>query len=86
MGRELLAVFPMVPLAKRQAVCFGIMSYNGQVNFGLVGDFEAMGDLDALARDLEASIGELADAAPTEKKPSRRRQPETDKQAAKAQT
>ena len=30
LGRELEAIYPMVPLAKRQAVCFGIMSYNGQ--------------------------------------------------------
>src|SRR5919109_645688 len=29
LGRELLDVFPMVPLAKNQGVCFGIMSYNG---------------------------------------------------------
>ena len=42
----------MVPLAKRQAVCFGIMSYNGQVNFGLIGDYDAIADLEALAADL----------------------------------
>ena len=62
MGRRLEAIFPMVPLAKRQAVCFGIMSYDGQVNFGLIGDYDAMSDLDALAGDLEASIAELAEA------------------------
>ena len=64
MGRELQAVFPMVPLAKRQAVCFGIMSYNGQVNFGLVGDYDAMADIDSLAHDLSESISELAALAP----------------------
>jgi diacylglycerol O-acyltransferase / wax synthase len=64
MGRELGAVFPMVPLAKRQAVCFGIMSYNGQVNFGLVGDYDAMADIDSLARDLSESISELEALAP----------------------
>ena len=37
LGRRLLETFPMVPLAKRQAVCFGIMSYDGTVNFGLIG-------------------------------------------------
>jgi diacylglycerol O-acyltransferase len=62
MGRELEAIFPMVPLAKRQAVCFGIFSYNGQINFGLIGDYDAMGDLDTLAEDLEASIAELVEA------------------------
>lgn len=62
-GRELEAVFPMVPLANRQAVCFGIMSYNGQVNFGLIGDFGAMSDLDVLAGDLEVALAELVEAA-----------------------
>jgi len=67
MGRELEAIFPMVPLAKRQSVCFGIMSYNGQVNFGLVGDYEAMADIDSLAHDLSESLAELAELAPAPK-------------------
>ncbi len=62
LGRELQDVFPMVPLAKNQGVCFALMSYNGRVNFGLTADFDAMPDLDALADDLEASIAELAAA------------------------
>jgi WS/DGAT/MGAT family acyltransferase len=72
MGRELQAVFPMVPLAKRQAVCFGIMSYNGQVNFGLTGDYDAMADIDSLARDLSESLAELGSLAPDGRKPRRR--------------
>jgi diacylglycerol O-acyltransferase / wax synthase len=48
-----------VPLARRQALCVGIMSYNGQVNFGLVGDYDAMGDLDSFGLDLEGAIAEL---------------------------
>jgi diacylglycerol O-acyltransferase len=60
LGREMLATFPMVPLAKRQAVCVGIMSYNGQVNFGLIGDYDAMPGLDQLGGDLESSLAELA--------------------------
>jgi WS/DGAT/MGAT family acyltransferase len=63
LGRELLDLFPMVPLAKNQAVCFGIMSYNGRVNFGLIGDYDSTGDLDALAEDLESSLAELSEAA-----------------------
>jgi WS/DGAT/MGAT family acyltransferase len=63
MGRRMLRVFPMVPLAKRQALCVGIMSYDGQVNFGLIGDYDAMADLDGLGRDLEASLVELVEAA-----------------------
>ena len=75
LGRELEAIFPMVPLARRQGVCFGIMSYNGQVNFGLVGDFDALPDLEVLAGDLEASLAELAELAqpaPAAKKPRKR--------------
>jgi diacylglycerol O-acyltransferase / wax synthase len=63
MGRRMLRVFPMVPLAKRQALCVGIMSYDGQVNFGLIGDYDAMADLDDLGLDLEVSLAELVEAA-----------------------
>jgi diacylglycerol O-acyltransferase / wax synthase len=68
LGRELRAVFPMVPLARNQAVCVGIMSYNGQINFGLIGDYDAIPDLDRLAEDLGGAIAELsavAEASPT---------------------
>jgi diacylglycerol O-acyltransferase len=68
LGREMVALFPMVPLAQRQAVCVGIMSYNGQVHFGLIGDYDAMRDLDSLALDLETAIGDLSDAAPKPKR------------------
>jgi diacylglycerol O-acyltransferase / wax synthase len=63
MGRRMERVFPMVPLAKNQGVCIGIMSYDGQVNFGLIGDYDGMPDLEDLAQDIEASISELIEAA-----------------------
>jgi diacylglycerol O-acyltransferase / wax synthase len=72
LGREMEAVFPMVPLARRQALCVGLMSYNGRINFGLVGDYDAMPDLDSFALDLQGSIKELAEAVP---KPKRRARP-----------
>ena len=43
LGRKMESIFPMVPLARRQALCVGIMSYDGQVNFGLIGDYDAHG-------------------------------------------
>jgi WS/DGAT/MGAT family acyltransferase len=79
MGRKLESVFPMVPLAKRQSVCFGIMSYDGQVNFGLTADFDTMADLDVLAADLEASLRELSQAAPQGAAPARRRRAPEDR-------
>ena len=63
LGRELEAMYPMVPLAVNQALGIAIMSYNGQLNFGLNADFDAVTDLEALADELRASIDELADAA-----------------------
>jgi WS/DGAT/MGAT family acyltransferase len=63
LGRELRDCFPMVPLAKGQALGIAIMSYNGRMNFGLLGDWDALPDLDAFAEDLQASLEELASAA-----------------------
>jgi hypothetical protein len=57
-----------VPLARRQALCVGIMSYNGQVNFGLIGDYDAMADLDSFALDLEAATAETIATAPAKAK------------------
>ncbi|HVY78747.1 MAG TPA: wax ester/triacylglycerol synthase family O-acyltransferase [Solirubrobacterales bacterium] len=62
LGRQMESIFPMVPLARRQALCVGIMSYNGQVDFGLIGDYDAMADLESFGLDLEHAIGELGAA------------------------
>ncbi|HLY48050.1 MAG TPA: wax ester/triacylglycerol synthase family O-acyltransferase [Solirubrobacteraceae bacterium] len=63
LGRELEAIFPMVPLAKNTALGIAIMSYHGQLNFGLSGDYDALADLDVLADDLRASVDEIVAAA-----------------------
>jgi WS/DGAT/MGAT family acyltransferase len=64
LGRQMESIFPMVPLARRQALCVGIMSYNGQVDFGLIGDYDAMADLDSFGLDLEAAMTQIAAATP----------------------
>ncbi|MEA2349663.1 MAG: diacylglycerol O-acyltransferase / wax synthase [Thermoleophilaceae bacterium] len=66
MGREMIEAFPMVPLMDRQAFGVAIMSYNGRINFGLVGDYDVMADIDQLAKDFRASLLELAEAAGVE--------------------
>jgi diacylglycerol O-acyltransferase len=63
LGRELEAMYPMVPLAENQALGIAIMSYNGELNFGLNADYDALPDLEALADELRASIEELVAAA-----------------------
>jgi WS/DGAT/MGAT family acyltransferase len=62
-GSELLDVFPMVPLAANQRLGIALMSYNGAINFGLIGDYDTMPDLEDFARNLAESLEELAEAA-----------------------
>ena len=63
LGSELRDIYPMVPLARGQALGIAIMSYNGRMNFGLLGDWDALADLDELAEELQGSLAELAAAA-----------------------
>jgi len=63
LGRELESIYPMVPLAENTALGIAILSYNGQVNFGLVADYDALSDVEALADELRAAVHELAAAA-----------------------
>ena len=63
LGRQLESMFPMVPLAENQALGIAILSYNGALDFGLNGDYDAMGDLETLAEELLASIEELVAAS-----------------------
>jgi WS/DGAT/MGAT family acyltransferase len=72
LGRRMLDPFPMVPLAPGQAVGVALLSYDGRINFGLVGDFDLMWDLDDLAVDLEDSLAELAREAGVEPRAAER--------------
>jgi diacylglycerol O-acyltransferase len=63
LGRELEDVFPVAFLPRDHALAVAIMSYNGGIDFGLLGDFDAMPDLDELGRMLEESRDELIAAA-----------------------
>jgi diacylglycerol O-acyltransferase / wax synthase len=63
LGRKMIRFYPVVPLAHNQALGIAIMSYDGRLAFGLLGDYDAMGDLEALADDLRTAIDELSDVA-----------------------
>jgi WS/DGAT/MGAT family acyltransferase len=81
LGRELLAIYPVVPLARNQALGIAIMSYNGRLGFGLLGDFDALPDLDDVRAALRDAIAELRVASGTGK-PARRRRAAKPKSAA----
>jgi WS/DGAT/MGAT family acyltransferase len=53
-------MYPVMPLARNQALAIGVTSYDGGVYFGLTGDRDAMSDVDVLARMLEESLEELS--------------------------
>jgi WS/DGAT/MGAT family acyltransferase len=63
LGRRLLRIYPQVPLVRNTALGIAIMSYDGTLDFGLLGDYDALPDLDDLAGALRDAIAELAAAA-----------------------
>ena len=63
LGRRLSRVYPQVPLAENCALGIAIMSYDGQIDFGLIADYDAVPDLDLVADALREAIAELAAAA-----------------------
>jgi diacylglycerol O-acyltransferase / wax synthase len=66
LGRELEAVFPVAFLPKDHALAIAIMSYNGQMSFGLLGDYDALPDIGVVAEGIEASLAELVALARSE--------------------
>jgi diacylglycerol O-acyltransferase / wax synthase len=63
LGRELTEVYPIGFLARNHALAIAILSYNGQVGFGLLADPEALPDAERIAGHLAASVAELEAAA-----------------------
>jgi WS/DGAT/MGAT family acyltransferase len=63
LGRELTAVYPVGFLARKHALAIAILSYNGQVSFGLLADPGTVPDAGRIAEHLEASVEELRAAA-----------------------
>src|SRR3954451_18742409 len=68
-GRELTDIFPMVPLGRNLAFGVAIVSYNGTMNFGLVGDFNVIPDLDDVAADFTEALREIRAAAGISRRP-----------------
>jgi WS/DGAT/MGAT family acyltransferase len=58
-GAQMIDCYPVVPLAKGQAVTIGLTSYNGGVFYGMNCDRDSMPDIDVLANCIEDSLAEL---------------------------
>ncbi|MBW0118869.1 WS/DGAT/MGAT family O-acyltransferase [Pseudonocardia abyssalis] len=58
-GARMLEMFPVVPLAKGQALAIGLTSYDGGVYYGFNGDRDAMPDVEVLAGLVDEALDEL---------------------------
>ena len=65
LGREMLQVYPIAFLPRDHALAIAIMSYNGRMNFGLLGDFDSLPDIDAIGDSIHNGISELVALAST---------------------
>jgi diacylglycerol O-acyltransferase / wax synthase len=61
-GAEMLAYYPFGPVIDGAALNITAMSYRDQIGFGLLADRDALPDVDALARMIPDSMGELKKA------------------------
>jgi WS/DGAT/MGAT family acyltransferase len=63
LGREMLAAYPVAFLPENHALAIAIMSYNGQMNFGLLGDFDALPDIDEISASISEELDTLLELA-----------------------
>jgi diacylglycerol O-acyltransferase / wax synthase len=63
LGRELLELVPVAFLPDNYALTVAAMSYNGKLDFSLLGDYDAMPDIDLLGQYVEEALEELLAAA-----------------------
>jgi diacylglycerol O-acyltransferase / wax synthase len=68
MGREVIRLLPIPPIALQLRIVIAILSYADHLSFGIIADYDAAPDVDELARGIERAVANLADLS---KAPSR---------------
>jgi diacylglycerol O-acyltransferase / wax synthase len=63
LGKRMLHCYPQVPLAAAQALGIALLSYDGRIGVGLIGDADAAKDLAGLTGAMLASLSELHTAS-----------------------
>jgi len=69
LGAPLREIHPLVPLAAEHAVGVAIVSYDGNLFFGVVADRDLVGDLDVMLVAMSRSVQELLQTANLERHP-----------------
>lgn len=59
MGRRVLAVFPVPPIAMQLRTGVAILSYADDLFFGILTDYDVVADVDQLARGIETAVARL---------------------------
>ena len=63
LGRKMTEIYPLGFLSEDHGLIVAILSYNGGVHIGLLGDYDLLPDLDAFAAHLDGALDELLTAA-----------------------
>jgi WS/DGAT/MGAT family acyltransferase len=58
-GRRMVRAFPYVPLGGQIRIGIAIFSYDGEVNFGITGDYDTTPDLDVLSGGIEEGMAQM---------------------------
>jgi len=61
-GRRMIRAFPYVPLGGQIRLGIAIFSYDGEVNFGITGDYDTTEDIDVLSGGIEDGMTQLLKA------------------------
>jgi diacylglycerol O-acyltransferase len=75
LGRELQDLFPVAFLPEDHALAIAIMSYNGALDYGLLGDYDALPDIELITQGLQDTLAQLLSAARSERPAPRPQRP-----------
>jgi hypothetical protein len=67
LGRQLTALYPVVPLTKNTSLGVAAMSYCGRLSFGLLADYDQLPDLGDVVGDFKGALFDLGRAAETDR-------------------
>ena len=82
LGRRMERVYPVAFLPQNHALAVAIMSYAGEMNFGLLGDFDALPDIESIGESIAEELAALVaiarerqaeETTKSKKKPARTR-------------
>ncbi|MDI9914462.1 wax ester/triacylglycerol synthase family O-acyltransferase [Rhodococcus sp. IEGM 1379] len=59
MGRDIVSIYPYVPIAVRLRLGFAILSYHDQLTFGITADYDSVSEIDLLSQSLEQEVDVL---------------------------